>query len=129
LLAGVTESLKAGILLIAPDGTIVHANRYAQTLCQQARSPLSTPAARSLTLPAPIHTLVHALVESQELFPGYDLILEDEITTAEGSTVEISARWLKAEPGTPPHILVTLAIAYHPYQNWPRSQQQTGTPR
>ncbi|WP_448563107.1 hypothetical protein [Trichothermofontia sp.] len=118
LLLGVTESLKAGVLIIGRAGAIVHANRYAQHICQQ----LLPQSGRSLVLPTPIWRLVQALVESHELFPGYDLILEDEIPTEAGTMLQISARWLESEPEAPPNVLVTLATCY---QNWPLACQQT----
>lgn len=116
LLTGVTESLKAGVLIITQTGTIVHANRYAQHICQ----PLLPQSGRSLTLPHSLLRLVQALVESHDLFPGYDLILEDEIQMAAG-TLQVSARWLETGTEALPNVLVTLAACY---QHWPLSRQR-----
>ncbi|WP_448572500.1 hypothetical protein [Trichothermofontia sp.] len=119
LLAGITEGLKTGILVLSTAGTIVHTNRYAQQICQEVSPRASSASGRSRVLPEPIRRLVHALIESQDLFPGYDLILEDEIATKAGITIQISTRWLPQGPDTRPAILVTLET---PYQPWPRSQ-------
>lgn len=121
LLAGITEGLKTGIVLLSTTGTIVHANRYAQQICQGLSSHSDSPSGRSLILPEPMRRLVDALIESQDLFPGYDLILEDEIETEAGGLIQISTRWLRQGPDTSPAILVTLGS---PYQPWPRSRSQ-----
>lgn len=119
LLMGVTEGLKAGVLIVALSGTILHANRYAQKICQQ----LLPQSGRSLTLPKPISRLVQALIESHDLFPEYDLILEDEIQTATGTTLQIKARWLETAPAAAPNVLITLAACY---QRWPSSHPLVG---
>lgn len=116
---GVTEGLKAGVLIVTLSGTILHANRYAQKICQQ----LLPQSGRSLTLPKPISRLVQALIESHDLFPEYDLILEDEIQTATGTTLQINARWLETAPAAAPNVLVTLAACY---QHWSSSHPLVG---
>ncbi len=121
LLAGITEGLQTGILLLSTDGRIVHTNRYAQQICQNLSPRAGSSSGRSLVLPEPILHLVYALLESQDLFPGYDLILEDEIETEAGVTIQINTRWLRQGPDTNPAILVTLETPYHP---WPRSRSQ-----
>lgn len=123
LLTGITEGLKTGILLLTTAGTIVHANRYAQQICQYLSAPAST--SERLILPDPLCRLVHALLESQDLFPGYDLILEDEIATEAGMSIRASTRWLQQGPDTIPAILITLET---PYQPWPRSRSQATLP-
>ena len=91
LLLAAIENFTVGLIIIAPDGTILHQNKHAQTLLAD----LATPSPK--TLPQPLWYCCQTLIENQDeqadIFPeDCTIVLEDEILTKHG-TIHIRAQW------------------------------------
>lgn len=104
ILRAVLESLEDGILILTPQGQIVHANARAQMMCQA----LHRGTKERRPLPDSIWRVCHSLVEGREIFPKHPMIIESEVITAGATKVRAQARWLAPEEGDRPYVLVTL---------------------
>ena len=104
ILRAVLESLEDGILILTPQGQIVHANARAQQMCQA----LHRGTKERRPLPDSIWRVCRALVEGREILPEHPMMIESEVLTAGATKIRAQARWLAPEEGDRPYVLVTL---------------------
>lgn len=100
----VLEGLTGGVLILSESGQIVHTNHQARYFCQLLLSPSSAHNA----IPETIWQLCQSLIESRELFPDRNLILESE-QIADGSTIlRLKVRHFNFARSKQLYILVTI---------------------
>ncbi len=113
LLQAVVESLFDGVLILTEKGEWVHANECARRICHQ----LSQQPSQFNSVPEPIWHVCESLIDSRELFPDRQIIIESEIDTANSSTFRIRVRWLVLEESAYPYLLVIIEDQYESRKN------------
>lgn len=103
-LSTVPDSLVGGVLIVAESGEVVYANSKAQEICQQLSSNSSAPQ----MIPEVVWQLCQSLIESQDLFPDRQLILESHFNSDCFGLLHVQARHFEFESGDRPYLLVTL---------------------
>ncbi|ASC74290.1 hypothetical protein XM38_052650 [Halomicronema hongdechloris C2206] len=102
LTAAILEGFSDGLLLLTVEGRLLHANRFAQQICQELTpEPDTTP-----QIPERIWLLCHQLIDSRDLFPDNIIVLEDEFTSPTGRIIRARVQWFTSN-GTD-SLLVTL---------------------
>lgn len=104
LLQAILEGLVDGVLILTEQGKWVHSNECGRRICQQ----LSPGASKMNTVPLPIWQVCQSLIDSRELFPNRQVIIEDKIVRDSSSAFRIRVRWLVLEETAHPYVLVTL---------------------
>ena len=112
LLQAIIEGFVDGILILTEQGEWVHANDCARRIC--ARPQLKgTP---SSTVEREIWRVCQSLIDSHQLFPKENILIESEINL-ENVTYRIRARWLELAQTEHKFLLVTLEDQQQSSQN------------
>lgn len=91
LLLAAIESFTVGLIIVTQDGTILHKNKYAQTLLEEMPCPGTTLMPYSLWRSC--SSLMENRNEHSEIFPAsYNIVLEDEIATERGA-IHMRVQW------------------------------------
>jgi DNA-binding CsgD family transcriptional regulator len=90
LLQAVIESFVDGILILTTQGELLQANECARQICRQTMRGRSSIG----TIPEEIWRVCKSLIESRELFPEDQIVIESEMETDKGVKLRIRARWL-----------------------------------
>jgi DNA-binding CsgD family transcriptional regulator len=105
LLQAVIESFVDGILIITPQGELLHANECARQICRQlTRGRISL----DVAVPEDIWRVCQSLMDSRELFPTERIVIESEVETDRSVKLRIRARWLSLENSEQNFVLVIL---------------------
>jgi DNA-binding CsgD family transcriptional regulator len=112
LLQAVIESFVDGILVLTPQGGLVHTNEYARRICNKLKAEKIQSSYRQQSaanlLSEDIWRVCECLIESRELFPDEKIIIESEIKKSNSLELRIRARWLELEESNQRFLLVTL---------------------
>jgi nitrogen fixation/metabolism regulation signal transduction histidine kinase len=100
----VLEGLTGGVLILSESGQIVHANHQARHFCQL----LLSPASANNAVPETIWHLCQSLLESRELFPHQNLILESEQIADRSTILRLKVRQFNFARSNQLYILVTI---------------------
>jgi nitrogen-specific signal transduction histidine kinase len=103
-LSTVPDSLVGGVLIVAESGEVVYANPKARDFCRQLSSHSSQPE----TIPEIVWHLCQSLIESQDLFPDRNLILESEVESDGSGRLHLQVRHFEFDRGDRSYLLVTL---------------------
>jgi DNA-binding CsgD family transcriptional regulator len=87
LLQGVVEGLPDGIMILSDRGELTYDNSCARQICKNLLSPNAP-----TSVPSQVWRCCHALMDSRKVAQA--IVIEDEILTAEGTTIRIRVRWL-----------------------------------
>ena len=112
LLQAIIEGFVDGILILTERGEWVHANEYARRICDQPQ----TEGTSSHTVKGEIWRVCQSLIDSHQLFPKENIIIESEIDL-ENVTYRIRARWLELAHTEHRLLLVTLEDQQQSSQN------------
>lgn len=104
LLQAIIESFVDGVLIVSPEGKLIHANEYARSICRQLM-PKDT---ASDVIPEEIWHICQSLIESSELFIAEKIIIESEIQPKPTIKLRIRARWLELSASPNNFLLVTI---------------------
>jgi DNA-binding CsgD family transcriptional regulator len=110
MLHSVIESLLDGVLIVSPQGQVLHANTCALNICHQLTREFTEN--DKAILPAAVWRICELLVQSSEDFPKHTVVLEDEIATDHPVPVRVRVRWLDPGLTASDCILVTLEDRY-----------------
>jgi len=80
------------VLIVAESGEVVYANSKARTLCRRLSSPSSPPTA----IPDVVWQLCQSSIESQEIFPDCNLILESN-AEIDGDLICLRVRYFECD--------------------------------
>ncbi|MDY7012372.1 MAG: LuxR C-terminal-related transcriptional regulator [Cyanobacteriota bacterium] len=100
----ILESLIDGVAIFSDRGEFVHANKKARSLCQQLPPDPSHPH----NTPQAIWQICQALIESRQLFPERQLVVESEVTTSPVTALRLRGRWLQWSDRDSPYLLIAL---------------------
>lgn len=103
-LSTVPDSLVDGVLIVAESGEVVYANSKAQELCHQ----LSSHSSQREMIPGVVWQLCQSLIESQDLFPERNLILESDLDCDRAGKLHLQVRHFEFDRDDRSYILVTL---------------------
>lgn len=104
LLQAIIEGFVDGVLILTQAGDWVHANDRASRICHKFRQDKS----QINSVPQPIWHICESLIDSRDIFPDQNLIIEDEIDMDDAGAFRIRARWFAFEETAQPYILVTM---------------------
>lgn len=110
ILRTIIECMVDGILILAENGHILHRNASAKQICAQLIA--SSQYQNSQQLPEQIWQVCKFLIESRQDLSNQNIIIEDEIPTANPVPIRVRARWLEIATEPHPCILVTLEDSY-----------------
>lgn len=109
----VLECLVDGILILSKEGEIVHANAQALLLCQK----LLTNSSHNRQIPREVWRVCQSLIDSRNLFPSQQMVIESEVITNHLTPLRLRGRWLSMADGTRPFMLITLEDRHQSLQN------------
>jgi DNA-binding NarL/FixJ family response regulator len=104
LLQAIIESFVDGVLIVSPQGKLIHANEYARSIC---RLLVTTDISRDI-VPEEIWRICQSLIESSELFPEEKMIIESEIQPQPTIKLRLRVRWLELSTSPNNFLLVTV---------------------
>jgi DNA-binding CsgD family transcriptional regulator len=104
LLQAIIESFVDGVLILSPQGKLIHANEYARSIC---RLLIAKDTSRDV-VPEEIWRICQSLIESSELFPEEKMIIESEIQPNPTIKLRLRARWLELSASPNNFLLVTV---------------------
>ncbi|MBD2207963.1 helix-turn-helix transcriptional regulator [Calothrix sp. FACHB-1219] len=104
LLQAIIESFVDGVLIVSPEGKLIHTNEYARAICRQ----LMPKDADSSAIPQEIWYICQSLIESSELFTTEKVIIESEIQPKPTIKLRVRARWLELSASPSNFLLVTI---------------------
>ncbi|MBD2355051.1 helix-turn-helix transcriptional regulator [Tolypothrix sp. FACHB-123] len=104
LLQAIIESFVDGVLIVSPQGKLIHANEYARAICRQ----LMTKATANDVIPEEVWQICQSLIESSELFTTEKIILESEIQPKPTMKLRLRVRWLELSANPENFLLVTV---------------------
>jgi DNA-binding CsgD family transcriptional regulator len=99
----VLEGLADGVLIVSTEGELVHTNHRGRYFCQQFQENSSR-----RQIPESIWQVCQSLIESRDLFPEEQLVLESEIVSDRDITLRLRVRWFDLVDGDRPYLLITL---------------------
>lgn len=103
-LHSILEGFIDGILVLTEQQEILYTNTTAQRLLQQLSKSCRT---NTMTLPREIWRSCEALIESQDLYPKQQFVIESEVSCEE-VTLCIRVQWLTIQASKQPCLLVRL---------------------
>ena len=104
LFKAMIESFVDGILIVTTEGKLIHTNDYARAICRQ----LMPKEADSNVVPEEIWYVCESLIESRELFPEENIIIEAEITPKPTLKLRLRVRWFQLCATQHNFLLVTI---------------------
>lgn len=102
-LATVPDSFIGGVLIVAESGEAIYANSKARALCRRLSSPSSPPEA----IPDVVWQLCQSSIDSYELFPDCNLILESDVEL-DDTLIRLRVRYFERDLHTGLCLLVNL---------------------
>ncbi|MDY6784320.1 MAG: LuxR C-terminal-related transcriptional regulator [Cyanobacteriota bacterium] len=100
----VLESLIDGVAIFSSRGEFIHANKKGQMLCQQFPPNPSHP----YNVPKAIWQVCQALIESRNLFPERQLVVESEVETSLPTPLRLRGQWLQWADRDSGYLLIAL---------------------
>ncbi len=104
LLQAVIECFVDGVLILTEQGECIHANECSRRICRL----LSEENLQVNFLPQSIWLICESLINSRELFPAQNMIIEAEIDANNGAVFRVRVRWLELAENDNPYLLVTI---------------------
>lgn len=104
LLQAVIESFVDGILILTTQRELLHVNECARQICRKFTGGKSSVGA----VPEEIWRVCQSLIDSRELFPRENIVIESEIETERALKLRLRARWLSLANGEQNYMLVLL---------------------
>lgn len=117
LLQAIIEGFVDGVLILTQAGDWVHANERAGRICHKLCQAQSQNKSQEKLVPQQIWHICQSLIDSRDIFPDQNLIIEDEIDTDDANTFRLRARWFAFEETSQPYILVTMEDRLQSTQN------------
>ncbi len=112
LFSAVIESFVDGILILSDRYELIHANEPARRLCPSLVNELP-----NNEVTQEVWQVCQSLIDSRDVFPDADIIIESEVKSGATVKLRIRARWLKLEASDSAFILVTLEDCHQTRQN------------
>lgn len=104
LLQAVIECFVDGVLILTEQGECIHANDCSRRICRL----LSEENLQDNFVPQSIWLICESLINSRELFPAQNMIIEAEIDANNGAVFRVRVRWLELDENDNPYLLVTI---------------------
>lgn len=104
LLQAVIECFVDGVLILTEQGECIHANECSRRICRL----LSEENLQDNFVPQSIWLICESLINSRELFPAQNMIIEAEIDANNGAVFRVRVRWLELDENDNPYLLVTI---------------------